>query len=660
MQQPRTTQELARQMQGVTRTSRGFQSLLPDIRALRTQLVARSDRAGLADLAEKIRLWAPGERAPAVTARVLAEAADVFGDAEQWERAAQLLERAIQANPLDESVIDRASATLLRGGAFDELHDVLTSHAHLLDRKTPDDTGARSNAWLRVARIRAERLRNIDAAIAAYDTAIQIEPDVTALRELSALLEARGKPEDRESAADLYCLLGDLLGGDQGAVYYARALNLNPQHPEALAQLGAPGPGSRGSAPAPYTPAPYVPRVSSPSTHPPSPSVHPSAAPPQPSSPPWGAAPAAVRSTLPGPQGPARSSQPSSYAPPNGYGPVQNAPLANPFAMPQAGAYPGAQAQPQPQPNAYAGATGRPMVPGARVAAPTTDSHFAATVLHAPPDAQAFSPPVMQAPTPAAPQSWAPQHGVSPAFSAPPGLPADATWTADLPDTRKKGKGWMVALGLAAVVGASAVAYLNVPAVRTLAAQGMALVMPPKPASSVDQVQGAAQDTTPTAAPATSAVGSAAPSPTTPEPAPAEPSAAAAPAPAPAEKAKAEEKAEPEKPADVGGEVALVKGSLKVSGRLSRSATVEALEGALAQMDGCYDKALGKKPKLSGKVALAFVVRPSGKVDRVQKSSDSLKDSATTACIVRAVEKARFPRFKGSAARVKVGLSFSK
>src|SRR5687768_4665364 len=75
MQQPRTTQELARQMQGVTRTSRGFQSLLPDIRSLRNTLISRGDRVGLADLAEKIRLWAPGERAPAVTARVLAEAA---------------------------------------------------------------------------------------------------------------------------------------------------------------------------------------------------------------------------------------------------------------------------------------------------------------------------------------------------------------------------------------------------------------------------------------------------------------------------------------------------------------------------------------------------------------------------------------------------------
>jgi tetratricopeptide (TPR) repeat protein len=648
MQQPRSTQELARQMQGVTRTSRGFQSLLPDIRALRTQLVARSDRAGLADLAEKIRLWAPGERAPAVTARVLAEAADVFGDAEQWERAAQLLERAIQANPLDESVIDRASATLLRGGAFEELHDVLTAHAHLLDRKVPDDTGARSNAWLRVGRIRAERLRNIDAAIAAYDTAIQIEPDVTALRELSALLETRGKPDDRESAADLYCLLGDLLGGDQGAVYYARALNLNPQHPEALAQLAAPAPGARPAAPAPYTPAPHVPRVSSPEARPAGPaSVRPApAAGPQRSA--FGGQGAPVYQ--PGSYG-----QPGAYGQGGGYGTAPGAPLANPFAMPQQSGGFGPQ-HGAPQPNAYAGATGHPLVPATRAAAPTTDSRFAATVLQSPPASHGYPGPVMPASTPAAPHSLAPAHGVSPAFSAPPGFPADATWTADLPEP-KKSRGWLAALAVVAVVGGSAAAYLNVPAVRSLASQGMALVVPnAAPATPVEQVQGAA---TSSAAPVATGVGAAAPA--TAEPAPSTLPTSANPAPAaPAAPEPEAKKAEREKPADTGGEVAMIKGSLKVSGgRLSRSAAVEALEGALAHMDSCYDKALGKKPKLSGKLSLAFVVKPSGKVGRVQKSSDTLKDSATAACIVRAVEHARFPRPK-SVARVKVGLSFSK
>ena len=119
-------------------------------------------------------------------------------------------------------------------------------------------------------------------------------------------------------------------------------------------------------------------------------------------------------------------------------------------------------------------------------------------------------------------------------------------------------------------------------------------------------------------------------------------------------------KTESAKPAE-GGEVAMVKNSLKVSGgKLSKSAVVESLEGALAHMDACYDKALGKKPTLSGKLSLAFVVRPSGRVDNVQKSSDTLKDAATSSCIVKAVEHAHFPKPKGRAARVKLGLSFRK
>jgi hypothetical protein len=174
----------------------------------------------------------------------------------------------------------------------------------------------------------------------------------------------------------------------------------------------------------------------------------------------------------------------------------------------------------------------------------------------------------------------------------------------------------------------------------------------------VEQVQGAAQSTSSTTPAAT---GVAAAAPATAEPA--LPSSAPSTTPLPVAPAAPEpeaKKVEPEKPADTGGEVAMVKGSLKVSGgRLSRGAVVEALEGALAHMDSCYDKALGKKPKLSGKLSLAFVVKPSGKVDRVQKSSDTLKDSATASCIVRAVEHAHFPHPK-SVARVKVGLSFSK
>jgi tetratricopeptide (TPR) repeat protein len=657
MQQPRTTQELARQMQGVTRTSRGFQSLLPDIRALRTQLVARGDRAGLSDLAEKIRLWAPGERAPAVTARVLAEAADVFGDAEQWERAAQLLERAVQANPLDESVLDRASATMLRGGAFEELHDVLTAHAHLLDRQTPEDTNARSNAWLRVGRIRAERLRNIDAAIAAYDTAIQIEPDVTALRELSALLETRGRPDDRDSAADLYCLIGELLGGDQGAVYYARALNLNPRHPEALAQLGEPG---RGAAPAPYTPAPYVPRVSQPA---------PQARPSQP-------APYAARSTMPGPQVAPAQQRPSS-APPalrpsapgqrpsSAPGPqlaAQGGRPSQPARSTQPAPY-GAPAQAMgPSPSPYLPPGGSPFAnpqhgwgapPAARAAAPGPNSHFAATVLQqpGPPPAHPFGEPVMQASTPVL---LAPSFGPAQPSPSHSGFPPDATWTADRADLAAKPKRrWGLVLALAAVVGISAAGYVKRDMVSMLIAHATGTAAAPsRPAPVEDVQQGAAQAT---------ATGSAAPSVEPTAPVPSQPAAAA---PVPEATPTPTPTVEAEKPAPEpakGGDVELVKGSLKLAGgRLSKGAAVEALEAALVQVDECYDKALGKKPRLDGKLSLAFIVRPSGKVDRVQKSADTLKDSSTASCAVRALEHARFPKPKGSAARVKVALEFSK
>jgi tetratricopeptide (TPR) repeat protein len=624
------TQELARRMQSVPRTSRGFQTLMPEIRALRTTLVGQNDKPGLIELAEKVRLWAPGEKAPAVTARALAEAADVLADAGQWERAAALLDRAVSANPLDIAVVDRAHTVLSRGKAFEELHDLLTQHAHLLDRKAPTEEAVRASSWQRVGKLRAEKLKNLDAAIAAYDTAMQIQPEVNAVRELAALLETRGKPDDRDGAADLYCLLGELLGGDEGAVYYARALNLNPQHPDALAQLGS----APAAAPTPALPTPV--RGSRPDV-----------------------ADSRFAATV------LQFPTPAAPAPHNPFG----APLPAPGGLHAAASAASAAlhhgsplgAPPQPAGMVHlsmqqAPAVQLPMQPPALDFAAPAWADEPAPFGHV--SGQRAAP--LRPSTPPQPVPVAPSFSPDPQLLRAPAV-SEITWSHE---TRKARRPWGSVLAIAALAGVVAVGAVKRDELRSLATRTMALVgLTQTPRSApLDETLGAARASTVAeqAAPAAAAAPAPEPQPVvTAAPAPAAAPAEEKAAPAAEEKA-AEEKAAEEKKEE-GGEVSLVKGSMRAQGgKLPRSVLSSALEPALEKFDACYDKALSKKSKLQGTLQLSWVVRPSGRVDRVQKSGGSLKDAATIGCVTKALKAADYPKPKGGAARLKATFEFER
>jgi tetratricopeptide (TPR) repeat protein len=678
MQHPQT-QDFARRMQSVPRTSRGFQSLMPEVRNLRTTLMSSGDNAGLAELAEKVRLWAPGEKAPAVTARALAEAADLLGDAGMWDRAAQLLERAVQANPLDISVVDRAWAILSRGKAFEELHDVLTAHAHLLDRSTPNDPTQRARCWQRVGKLRAERLFNIDAAIAAYDTAIQIEPEISVIRELASLLESRGRPDDRDGAADLYCLLGELLGGDEGALCYARALTLNPDHADALAQAGVEpppraqpassfqsrGPGAPAQRPAAArhsAPAAANARQSSPS-----PSMLPQ---PSPFTSPFAPAPSALAAA------PGYANHGESVVAPLPWGSVPGQVVA--LSQPQPPVLVPMQAQP---PVVFPINAPSPVVMplGTPAAFPSQsgryggDSRFEATVLDQrepmpssslPARAHSVPPrvqPVMSAPSfpPSGYESGgfrghpAPEnsHELAPSTT-------DITWTHDtsslsLPKgfgKKSRSSSWpRHAILLGALLGVGVVAAVKRDAVHSLYLRTSASLLGTH-AAPLDEVQGSARSTPLEATPAPAAA-----LPSTPEPAPA-PAPEAKPAP---EQAPAPAVAEPAKSEKPKGTVSLVTSALKVTGgRIAKPALSQSLDSALMHLDACYAKALAKKPKLHGKLAFSWNVKPTGKVDRVKKSSDSLNDGAALKCVVRALEQEHFPKPKGGVAHLKAAFAF--
>ncbi len=58
----------------------------------------------------------------------------------------------------------------------------------------------------------------------------------------------------------------------------------------------------------------------------------------------------------------------------------------------------------------------------------------------------------------------------------------------------------------------------------------------------------------------------------------------------------------------------------------------------------CYERALIGHPDLAGRVAVVFMVQPSGAVQSAVVSQTSLNHSAAEACIAEAVRRWSFPQ----------------
>src|SRR5262245_49535907 len=59
----------------------------------------------------------------------------------------------------------------------------------------------------------------------------------------------------------------------------------------------------------------------------------------------------------------------------------------------------------------------------------------------------------------------------------------------------------------------------------------------------------------------------------------------------------------------------------------------------------CYEEGLARKPKLSGKIVVLFVVENDGTVSSVEaiKKGTTLKDETVTACVLKEFEDLTFP-----------------
>ena len=91
----------------------------------------------------------------------------------------------------------------------------------------------------------------------------------------------------------------------------------------------------------------------------------------------------------------------------------------------------------------------------------------------------------------------------------------------------------------------------------------------------------------------------------------------------------------------IGGEETVIMGSLD-------PAIIDAvIKRHLAQIQYCYERELGKKPKLHGKLVVNFVIASDGLVTRAGMKSSTMNDANVEGCVADRFRKIRFPKPKG-------------
>ncbi len=91
----------------------------------------------------------------------------------------------------------------------------------------------------------------------------------------------------------------------------------------------------------------------------------------------------------------------------------------------------------------------------------------------------------------------------------------------------------------------------------------------------------------------------------------------------------------------------VVAGRAKVAGALDRGIIRRIIRRHINEVRYCYQKQLVKKPKLAGRVTVAFTISPSGQVSHASIRSTTLKHKKAEACITRAVKRWLFPKPRG-------------
>jgi hypothetical protein len=95
------------------------------------------------------------------------------------------------------------------------------------------------------------------------------------------------------------------------------------------------------------------------------------------------------------------------------------------------------------------------------------------------------------------------------------------------------------------------------------------------------------------------------------------------------------------------GAPTVVAGSAVVRGSLDKETIRRIIRRHINEVKYCYEKELVTKPKLNGKVTIAFVIAPTGAVQASNVAGSTMGSSAVEGCIAAAVRRWTFPAPKG-------------
>jgi outer membrane biosynthesis protein TonB len=97
-----------------------------------------------------------------------------------------------------------------------------------------------------------------------------------------------------------------------------------------------------------------------------------------------------------------------------------------------------------------------------------------------------------------------------------------------------------------------------------------------------------------------------------------------------------------------GGKVPSIRpGTAEVKGSLSKEVIRRVIRQHLNEVRFCYEQQLAVKPDLNGRVAIQFIISPTGAVQMSKVASSTLGNSACEDCIAKAVRRWTFPSPEG-------------
>jgi tetratricopeptide (TPR) repeat protein len=631
----------------------------------------------LADLGDLLEAWAGPAPVHCANSALLHAAAIADEDLDQPERAIALYQACLERNRTEFEPYHRLEALLQRRGEHDRLDAILAAQAEAMRVRTDIDPFLTANAYQRLGQLRVEQHR-LDGAIEAYEQALELAPDNETLSELAGAYEVRGGEGDRRQAADLYCALGDVLGDARGMEMLERALDLAPEHDEALDLLEAAVPDDEKAER-------LTPRWRAYIAH--SANVHGVEArramlAPADSAPGGGAAGVAAGDEL----DPLEAPIPAALRDPGpdarhktllGFGQQDAAQIAEALSAFKAGAVDRtvhgiapAALPPVPQPAGQPGELRVPPLFSRRPPRPDERSELESEW----PDQL----PLSNGGLPSALSSSSRQPAAATRSSAsdrPPASGASAHEPAQPSPTLLSSSPPSYAFNELAAVSATTpvwrrVRRLVVPVIGAAVvgiSAGAAIAYGVRSSGEARAPRGMMA---PTAAAPTAAVPAAVPAGAT-SAATEVPPAAVAPAVTPADSVKPELPAAEAANANItpeaarsrpiaadAGEVRIVAKQLRARGGLSSREVAAALEGALAEIESCYDSALATKSSLRGALKLSWAIDRSGRTSKVRTLGGSLKDPTVERCSLDVIRGLEFPRSKKRPTHVVAPLAF--